>query len=268
MKGYTFHQIKTWVQWCFANHCMCVADTEKPYDLCQNVCCYVTSPGSISGGVSESDRCVLFIDLNKSIWEHFVPTCFMCYYILPCPCLTLHHCRGLLRVQYERNQKPTHMAVAARFSLFYGHDLFHYCNMGKEDSVYGNSLLYCMTSFVPDFRALLDDAPVFDTAKHFRKMGLGGHCPCLMQNRPADKADKFMKSFTFHGSSPNTTMSEAVGVNMWSLLLMGALIGNTNIHPKCSSDFSRNILSLILSKSPPAATPGDKIPIRSINTQV
>ena len=69
MKGYTFHQIKTWVQWCFANHCMCVADTEKPYDLCQNVCCYVTSPGSISGGVSESDRCVLSFYLNKSIWN-------------------------------------------------------------------------------------------------------------------------------------------------------------------------------------------------------
>lgn len=169
---------------------------------------------------------------------------------------------------YERNQKPVHMAVAARISLCYGHDLFHYCNMGKEDSIYGNSLLYCMTSFIPDFRALLDDAPVFDTAKHLTKLGLAGYSPCLMQTRASAKADKFMKAFTFRGSMANTTLSEAIGVNMWSLLLMGALIGNTNIHPKCSSDFSRNILGLILSKAPPAATPGDKIPIRSINTQV
>jgi len=48
---------------------------------------------------------------------------------------------------------------------------------------------------------------------------------------------------------------------------MASLIGSANLHPKCASDFSRSIIARILRNAPRAATPGNKLPIRSFNTQ-
>lgn len=62
-------------------------------------------------------------------------------------------------------------------------------------------------------------------------------------------------------------LSEGLGVNIWSLLVMASLIGSANLHPKCASDFSRSIIARILRNAPRAATPGNKLPIRSFNTQ-
>lgn len=62
-------------------------------------------------------------------------------------------------------------------------------------------------------------------------------------------------------------LSEGLGINLWSLLVMASLIGSANLHPKCASDFSRSILCRILRNAPRGATPGNKLPIRSFNTQ-
>ena len=158
-----------------------------------------------------------------------------------------------------------HHSTAARIAKQYGQDLYRFCHMGKEHSVYAHALYTCLTSFMPDFRGLLDNAPVFDTPKHMRKLGLDGLVPGLLA-QDFTQPDHFMKSFTWH-SNMGPVLSDGIGINVWSLLLMASLIGSSNLHPKCASDFARNVLGLILRNAPRAATPGNKIPVRSFNTQ-
>jgi len=202
--------------------------------------------------------------------------------------------RSVLRATQERtgqgthsNTIPTHAMVAARIARQYGQDLYRFCHMGKETSVYSHALYTCLTVFVPDFRGLLDNAPVFHTAKHIRKLGLEALVPGLL-TQDQDRADNFMKvliiaaaisisslpiilhlkkqAFVWR-SSMGPVLSEGIGINAWSLLVMASLIGSSNLHPKCASDFARSILTRILRHAPRAATPGNKLPIRSFNTQ-
>jgi hypothetical protein len=114
-----------------------------------------------------------------------------------------------------------------------------------------------------DLRALLGGAPIFDTKKHIRKLGLHRTLPGL-SNSTHSKPDKFIKGFVWK-SAATAVMSEGIGVNMWAILLMASLMGSDEIHCKSSSRVATSILSLILGLAPSAATPGNKIPVRSFN---
>jgi len=85
--------------------------------------------------------------------------------------------------------------VAARIARQYGQDLFRFCHMGKETSVYTHALYTCITAFIPDFRGLLDNAPVFHTAKHIRKLELDAMAPGLL-TQDQDRVDNFMKALS------------------------------------------------------------------------
>ena len=100
--------------------------------------------------------------------------------------------------------------VAARIARQYGQDLFRFCHMGKETSVYTHALYTCLTAFIPDFRGLLDNAPIFHSAKHISKMGLEAMAPGLL-TQDQDHADNFMKARNapFLTSFPTLTKKRA-----------------------------------------------------------
>ena len=156
--------------------------------------------------------------------------------------------------------KSLHQRVAERISARYGKELYLHCHMGKDTSMIANALFACMTQFAPDFRNLMENERFFDTARHIRKLGLEERYPGLARDGQDKTPGMIVKAFLHRGG-------EAVGVNIWQLLVIGTLIGNRNLHAKCSSDFSRHVLSVILKHSPRAATPGNKIPVRSFNAQ-
>ena len=54
--------------------------------------------------------------------------------------------------------------------------------------------------------------------------------------------------------------SQAIGVNVWSLLTVVSLIGSTDIHPDVSNGFANNLVQTILSHAPSATTPGNVCP--------
>lgn len=163
--------------------------------------------------------------------------------------------------EHDKNpNRSLHAKVADRVAEQYGKELFLYCHMGKDVSMISQALYSCMTQFAPDFQQLLETENLYDTARHIKKLGLQNDYPGLARAGQNTTAGMLMKSFTFREGM-------ALGVNIWQLLIIGTLIGNRNLHAKCSSDFSRHVLSVILQKAPRAATPGNKIPVRSFNAR-
>lgn len=162
--------------------------------------------------------------------------------------------------QDKNPNRSLQQRVADRVSEKYGKELYLYCHMGKETSMIAHALYACMTQFAPDFQQLLVTDSLFDTARHIRRLGLENDYPGLARAGQNTSPGTLMKSFTYKEGM-------ALGVNIWQLLIVGTLIGNRNLHAKCSSDFSRHVLSVILQQAPRAATPGNKIPVRSFNAQ-
>ena len=218
--------------WCYFNNCFCPADKERALDYVHNLAPYITSPGAPNGGLPENDR-------------------------------------GVFRVLPDRLSRPSHVLVAARVSRFYGKDLYHFCHMGKEESVYAHALNSCMTHFRPDFRLLFDNCPIYDSGLHIRKLGLANTLPGLVQlnHEPgaSSECDAYVRAFAWRGATGAQPMSEGLGVNIWGVLVMASLLESSDLHPKGSSDFARNVLGQILQHAPVSATPGNMIPIRSFN---
>ena len=227
----TWKVIREWLLWCYANHCFCPADRERSLDYVYNVAAYVSSPGSASGGLPDVDS-------------------------------------GVFRVAPDRLSKPVHWLVASRVAKVYGKDLFHFCHMGKEESVYAHALYSCMTHFRADFRLLFDNCPLYDTGFHLRKLGLEDHFPGLCAGaqggEPSPECDPYVRAFSWKGSG-GAPVSEGLGINIWGALVMASLIESSDLHPKGSSDFARNVLSQVLLHAPVCATPGNIIPIRGFN---
>ena len=228
----TWKVIRNWLTWCYTNNCFCPADKERALDYEHNVAPYISSPGAANGGLPENDR-------------------------------------GVFRVLPDRLSRPTHVLVAARMSRFYGKDLYHFCHMGKEESVYAHALNSCMTHFRPDFRLLFDNCPIYDSGLHIRKLGLGYTFPGLVQQGQEGEAisecDPYVKAFAWRGAMGAQPLAEGLGVNIWGLLTMASLLESSDLHPKGSSDFARNVLGQILQHAPVSATPGNMVPIRSFN---
>ena len=56
-----------------------------------------------------------------------------------------------------------------------------------------------------------------------------------------------------------------VGVHAFGLLACISMAGGATLHPKISSNLARNLLREIMCHSPPCATPGNNILVRSFN---
>ena len=117
-----------------------------------------------------------------------------------------------------------------------------------------------------DLRPLLGGLRVYDTAKHIRKLELRGAVPGLERSTHS-ALDTFLKTVSWKGAANGPDLSAGLGVNMWALLLMGALIGNDEIHTKNSSKVATSLLTLMLNMAPASSTPGGRIPVRSFNQQ-
>ena len=218
----TYNELKRWFLWLANSKSFCPEDCNRPFDSSNNIGPYISDPGTIEGCPMDDQQ--------------------------------------LFRLQPDKSMKGVVQRVSERISRKYGKDLFHYCHMGKEESVIANALHACVNDIAPDFRGLLGVDSLFDTQRHIAKLGLQADLPGLARPGLNTSPDLLMKSFV-------SRESESFGVNVWQLLVLGSLIGNKELHAKCSSDFSRNVLSIILSHAPRAATPGNKIPVRSFNAQ-
>ena len=162
----------------------------------------------------------------------------------------------------ERNQRPVEDSVGDLILNTFGAELAQFCHFGKEPSIM-HLLLKNIMSMEIDLRPLLGGAPVYNTSKHIKKLRLHLALPGLARSQ-STKPDKFIKPFTWKSAS-TAVMSEGIGVNMWAILVMASLMGSDEIHCKSSSRVASSILSLILGLAPSAATPGNKVPVRSFN---
>ena len=97
-----------------------------------------------------------------------------------------------------------------------------------------------------------------------RKLGLRNCVPGLERSTHS-APDTFLKACAWKGAAGGPDLSAGMGVNMWALLLMGALIGNDEIHTKNSSKVATSLLTLMLGMAPACSTPGGRVPVRSFN---
>jgi len=224
----SYEAIKRWVQWLVENNCFCPEDANRPFCLDGNVKCYISSPGNAEGGI-ENDRTV------KRILRMF-PS--------------------------ERGSRTIDIYVAHLIYMWYGDQLKKYCHISNEPSIMQH-LIRHVSGMELDLRVIMDSSPVFDTAKHIKKLGLHRVISGLAAEG-SDKPDRFMREFTWK-SQNNAIMSEGMGVNMWQLLVLASLIGNDSIHCKSRSRVSQSVLRQILKMAPSAATPGNLVSVRSFH---
>lgn len=151
--------------------------------------------------------------------------------------------------------------VAKKILEQFGKELFFYCNMGlgTDSSIFLIAVKRCLECY-PDFRALFQCPNLYNTQKHLEKLRLR-HLLHDVYHTSANEQClglPFFKQF-------NSGRGEVIGVHVWHLLVMGALIGNTFIHPKNVSNISKSLISLLLCQSPRCTTPGNKVPICEFN---
>lgn len=166
---------------------------------------------------------------------------------------------SLLRVPPNKDKDETHdisHKVALRIASQYGEQLFGQCHMGPDVSTYRLALVYLAERFAPDFRGLMS-AKMFHSAKHLACLGLERGAPG-MTNYMSPAHPPFARQCNIRVR--DQLQSQAIGVNLWSLLTVVSLIGSTDIHPDVSNGFANNLVQTILSHAPTATTPGDMCP--------
>ena len=229
---HTWRTIGAWVRKCIECHCFCPREKDKVLDYMYNVSPYISSPGAESGAVLEGRPSVFRVAPDA------------------------------------KGNKEVHQRVAHRMAKVHGKDLFHFCHMGKEESVYAHALMSCMTTFRPDLRLLLDNCPIYDSARHIRALGLEGVLPGLcaepVESSGPVECDAYVKEYSCRGNG-GIPISDGLGINIWGALVMASFIESADLHPKGSSDFARNVLAQILAHAPLCATPGNMIPVRSFH---
>ena len=228
----TWRTIGAWVRKCIECHCFCPREKDKALDYMYNVSPYISSAGTEAGAVLEGRTSVFRVAPDA------------------------------------KGNKEVHQRVAHRMAKVHGKDLFHFCHMGKEESVYAHALMSCMTTFRPDLRLLLDNCPIYDSARHIRALGLEGVLPGLcaepVESSGPVECDAYVKEYSCRGNG-GIPISDGLGINIWGALVMASFIESSDLHPKGSSDFARNVLSQILAHAPTCATPGNMIPVRSFH---
>lgn len=213
---------------CAHERCFAPDDTEQPYDPESNISPYLSSPGTMQGGVNDSSRM-----------------------------------KRVLRGAGDHKGKGMDTVVSELINTAFGPELRKYCHFGKELCII-TLLVRELCSMVVDLRPLLGGLRVYDTARHVRKLGLGNTVSGLERSTHT-APDTFLKSFSWKGAAGGPDLSAGMGVNMWALLLMGALIGNNELHTKNSSKVATSLLSLLLGMAPACSTPGGRVPVRSFN---
>lgn len=166
---------------------------------------------------------------------------------------------SLLRVPLGKDKDENHdisHKVALRIASQFGEELFGQCHMGPEVSTYRLALVYLTERFAPDFRGLMSPN-MFSSRQHLLALGLERHAPGM-----PDYVDHAHPPFArqFNIRAREQVQSQAIGVNVWSLLTVVSLIGSTDIHPDVSNAFANSLTEIILSHAPPAATPGNICP--------
>jgi hypothetical protein len=214
-------QILEFVRLCFVNNRFCPVEDAPPCTL-SNISCYITGDGTA---------------------DHVPP----------------NPKNSLLRVLPGKDKDETHdisYKVALRVAAQYGETLFGQCHMGPEVSVYRLALGHLVERFSPDFRGLMSPK-LFYTRQHMIALGLDRGAPGMVDYLESAHPP-FAKQFNFR--MRDMLQSQAIGVNIWSLLTVMSLIGSTDLHPDVSNCFSNNLIEAILAHSPAAATPGDICP--------
>lgn len=166
----------------------------------------------------------------------------------------------MMRVKKSRvHMDNVYNAIGSRVKDMYGLELNETCHMGPEPSIYGNAIQSMITEWQPDFRQLYSNS-LYSHTKHLNKLqSHAPQAPDWVDNDPPPFARIFAKKDA-HGE----IMSYALGINVWSLLVLVSL-GVVTIHPHVVNDLSRNLLRQILQHAPVAATPGNICCIRSFN---
>lgn len=162
----------------------------------------------------------------------------------------------------SRGSKPPLQMLAEMVSKEFGGELARFCHVNSEVCIF-ERMLDKMMSFKMDLRPVLFNAPVFNTKKHIKKLGLEAELPGLCK-QAYDKPDSFMKMGVWK-TGGGAVGSEGASVNMWALLTAASLVGSNHIHCKSSSRISHSLLGLILESSPAAVTPGNLVPVRSFD---
>jgi hypothetical protein len=225
-----FRALQTWVTLCATERCFAPDDPEQPYDPESNISPYLSSPGTMQGGVNEASRL-----------------------------------KRVLRGAGDHKGKGVDVAVSELINAAFGAELRKYCHFGKELCII-TLLIKELCSMTVDLRPLLGGLRVYDTAKHIRKLELRGVVPGLERSNRTGP-DTFLKGVSWKGAVGQPDLSAGLGVNMWALLLMGALIGNDELHTKNSSKVATSLLTLMLNMAPASSTPGGRVPVRSFNQQ-
>ena len=213
------------------NHCFCPENSNAHFCERTNIKCYISSPGNADGAIN-GDRGV------KRILRMF-PS--------------------------ERGSRTVDVYVAHLISLWYGDQLQKYCHIPKKEPSILKHLINSVSGMEIDLGVLMDSSPIYDTAKHIKKLGLQRLLPGLA-SEGSTTADRFMRDFTWKDAS-GSPKSEGMGVNMWSLLTLVSWMQCKDIHCNTRAKVAKTAMYLISKMSPAAATPGNMMLVRSFNAK-
>lgn len=211
-------QIQDFIRLCFSNNRFCPPE-DSPLCPLSNISCYISG-----------DATADYLPVNPKT--------------------------SLMRVPIGKDKDETHdisHKIALRIAAQFGEELFGQCHMGPEVSTYRLAMVYLAERFAPDFRGLMSPN-MFCSRLHLIALGLDRAAPGMM-----DHVDSSHPPFArqFNIRVRDQVQSQAIGLNVWSLLTVVALIGNTDITPDVSNNFANSLVEIILSHAPAACTPGD-----------
>jgi hypothetical protein len=221
-----FKEIHDFVRDCIQKGRFC-AEEDGPIDFETNISCYITGDGKVD-----------YTPANVK--------------------------KGIMRIPFSGKEKTDEDSdifyrIALKISEEYGAVLHRTCHMGKEISAVKCAVMQMVHHFTPDFRGILSSS-TFHSRKHLMKLGLLSHIPGV-KDYDLDESPVFGKHCAFKVG--NEIKSVAIGINIWSLLIVVSLMRDTILHPDVSNTFSRSLVEEVLSNAPLPCTPGEISPIRN-----
>lgn len=202
---------------CLEARRFCPGSEEGSWDAMNNISCYITGEGR----------------------EGLAP---------------LHENSGFMRFSYNKDKNGDDSLLfnkmANRFQKMKGRDMFKVCHMGPERVCY-KLAFEGLLKYMPDFRGMASHY-TYCYAKHFKKMDLLQFLPGLTDYTEVEPLP-FARHV--HFKEGDQVKSEALGINPFSLLTIVALAGEILIHPSISNSFAMGLVTQVLARAPPNATP-------------
>ena len=195
---------------------------EGQFDASSNICCYITSPGTCE-----------HTPVTKTSIMRYIP--------------------GRKDEEGDLTSR-----LAERIFSQHGRHLVSQCHMGPERHVYMYALRFLLERFAPDLRGLISHR-MYCSRQHLEGLELLRLADGLQDYEESD-AQPFARQFHFRVG--NETRSSAIGLNIWSLLVVVSLMEGTEVHPNVSNTFSNNFMTHLLQFAPPGSTPGNICPVR------